>query len=134
MYRKKIIELILNKNKGVSQKMNKKSIMRISFISLFFSIITACSLINVSSSNNLSEISQKEFNNAIKSLNLSSGEKPTVLDIGNGMAVISTADFFMPIFGDSFDCGRIAAVNAISDIYAVCGKPALAIAILGWPS
>lgn len=84
MYRKKIIELILNKNKGVSQKMNKKSIMKISFISLFFSIITACSLINVSSSNNLSEISQKEFNNAIKSLNLSSGEKPTVLDVGNG--------------------------------------------------
>lgn len=56
-----------------------------------------------------------------------------VLDIGNGLAVISTTDFFMPIVDDPFDFGRIAAVNAISDIYAMGGSPALALSILGWP-
>jgi selenide,water dikinase len=56
-----------------------------------------------------------------------------VYDIGNGKAVISTTDFFMPIVDDAFDFGRIASVNAISDVYAMGGKPLLAIAILGWP-
>ena len=54
-------------------------------------------------------------------------------DIGNGMAMISTTDFFMPIVDEAFDFGRIAAANAISDVYAMGGKPLMAIAILGWP-
>ncbi len=56
-----------------------------------------------------------------------------VLDLGNGTALISTTDFFMPIVDDAFDFGRIASVNAISDVYAMGGTPVLAIAILGWP-
>lgn len=56
-----------------------------------------------------------------------------VMDLGDGTAIISTTDFFMPIVDDAFDFGRIAAVNAISDIYAMGGTPLLAIAILGWP-
>ena len=56
-----------------------------------------------------------------------------VYDLGNGTALISTTDFFMPIVDDPFDFGRIAAANAISDVYAMGGKPILAIAILGWP-
>jgi selenide,water dikinase len=56
-----------------------------------------------------------------------------VLDIGNGSALIATTDFFMPIVDDAYDFGRIAAANAISDVYAMGGKPILAIAILGWP-
>lgn len=56
-----------------------------------------------------------------------------VYDLGNGSALISTTDFFMPIVDDPFDFGRIASANAISDVYAMGGKPALAIAILGWP-
>ncbi len=56
-----------------------------------------------------------------------------VYDIGNGHALISTVDFFMPIVDDAFDFGRIAAANAISDVYAMGGKPILATAILGWP-
>ncbi|HEY1025682.1 MAG TPA: selenide, water dikinase SelD [Sphingobacteriaceae bacterium] len=56
-----------------------------------------------------------------------------VYDLGNGTALISTTDFFMPIVDDPFDFGRIASANAISDVYAMGGKPALAIAILGWP-
>ena len=56
-----------------------------------------------------------------------------VMDMGNGTALISTTDFFMPIVDDAFAFGRIAAANAISDIYAMGGRPAMAIAILGWP-
>ena len=56
-----------------------------------------------------------------------------VYDMGNGTALISTTDFFMPIVDDPFEFGRIASANAISDVYAMGGKPALAIAILGWP-
>ncbi len=63
----------------------------------------------------------------------SSKDDAAVYDIGGGRAVISTTDFFMPIVDDPFDFGRIAATNAISDIYAMGGTPTLAIAILGWP-
>lgn len=62
-----------------------------------------------------------------------SNDDAAVYDIGNGMAVISTTDFFMPIVDDAVDFGRIAAANAISDIYAMGGKPLMAVAILGWP-
>lgn len=56
-----------------------------------------------------------------------------VYDLGDGTALISTTDFFMPIVDNPFDFGRIAAANAISDIYAMGGRPILSIAILGWP-
>lgn len=56
-----------------------------------------------------------------------------VYDLGDGTAVVSTTDFFMPIVDDPEDFGRIAAVNAISDIYAMGATPLMAIAILGWP-
>lgn len=54
-------------------------------------------------------------------------------DLGDGRSVVSTTDFFMPIVDDPFEFGRIAATNAISDIYAMGGKPLMAIAIFGWP-
>ena len=56
-----------------------------------------------------------------------------VYDMGNGTAIISTTDFFLPIVDDPYTFGRIAATNAISDVYAMGGKPLMAIAILGWP-
>jgi selenide,water dikinase len=56
-----------------------------------------------------------------------------VYDLGDGTAVISTTDFFMPIVDDPEDFGYIASVNAISDIYAMGGTPMMAIAVLGWP-
>lgn len=56
-----------------------------------------------------------------------------VYDIGNGTALISTTDFFMPIVNDPYQFGRIAAANSISDVYAMGGSPILSIAILGWP-
>ena len=63
----------------------------------------------------------------------SSKDDAAVVDIGNGQGIVSTTDFFMPIVDDPFTFGRIAATNAISDIYAMGGKPIVAIAILGWP-
>ncbi len=62
-----------------------------------------------------------------------SKDDAAVYDIGNGTALISTTDFFMPIVDDPFDFGKIAAANSISDVYAMGGKPLMAIAILGWP-
>ncbi|CAM3889226.1 selenide, water dikinase SelD [Aquirufa aurantiipilula] len=62
-----------------------------------------------------------------------SRDDAAVFDWQNGEAVISTTDFFMPIVDDPFDFGKIAATNAISDIYAMGGSPLMAIAILGWP-
>jgi len=62
-----------------------------------------------------------------------SKDDAAVYDIGNGTALISTTDFFMPIVDDPYEFGRIASANAISDVYAMGGKPVLAIAILGWP-
>ncbi|MBL7849711.1 MAG: selenide, water dikinase SelD [Cyclobacteriaceae bacterium] len=56
-----------------------------------------------------------------------------VFDLGGDQCIISTTDFFMPIVDDATDFGRIASVNAISDVYAMGGKPLMAIAILGWP-
>lgn len=62
-----------------------------------------------------------------------SKDDAAVYDLGNGKALISTTDFFMPIVDDPYDFGAIASTNAISDVYAMGGVPILAIAILGWP-
>jgi selenide,water dikinase len=62
-----------------------------------------------------------------------SSDDAAVYDIGGGKAVISTTDFFTPIVDDPYDFGRIAATNALSDVYAMGGNPLMAIAILGWP-
>jgi selenide,water dikinase len=63
----------------------------------------------------------------------SSKDDAAAYDLGNGTSILSTTDFFMPIVDDPFTFGQIAATNAISDIYAMGGKPLMAIAILGWP-
>jgi len=62
-----------------------------------------------------------------------SRDDAAVYDIGDGTAIISTTDFFMPVVDDPFTFGQIAATNAISDVYAMGGKPLFAIAVLGWP-
>lgn len=62
-----------------------------------------------------------------------SNDDAAVFDLGNGEAIVSTTDFFMPIVDDPQDFGGIASVNAISDIYAMGATPMMAIAILGWP-
>ena len=63
----------------------------------------------------------------------SSKDDAAVYDLGNGSSVVSTTDFFMPIVDDPVEFGQIAATNAISDVYAMGGRPLMAIAIFGWP-
>ncbi|MCD6012986.1 MAG: selenide, water dikinase [Flavipsychrobacter sp.] len=63
----------------------------------------------------------------------STNDDAAAYDLGNGTALISTNDFFTPIVDDPYDFGRVAAANSISDVYAMGGKPIVAIAILGWP-
>ncbi|MCZ3390003.1 MAG: selenide, water dikinase SelD [Actinomycetia bacterium] len=65
---------------------------------------------------------------------LESGDDGAVVRLGTQGAVISTADFFTPVVDNPFDWGRIAAANALSDVYAMGGEPILAINLLGWPS
>ena len=63
----------------------------------------------------------------------SSKDDAAVYDLGNGTAIVSTTDFFMPIVDDAYEFGKIASANSISDVYAMGGKPLMAIAVLGWP-
>lgn len=62
-----------------------------------------------------------------------SRDDAAVYQLNDTTGIISTTDFFMPIVDDPFTFGRIAATNAISDIYAMGGHPIMAVAILGWP-
>lgn len=83
----------------------------------------------------LEEILKTDSNDYYPQLLVGNGSRDdaAVYDTGNGQAIISTTDFFMPIVDDAFDFGRIASANSISDIYAMGGKPLMAIAVLGWP-
>ncbi|MDA1268782.1 MAG: selenide, water dikinase SelD [Bacteroidetes bacterium] len=63
----------------------------------------------------------------------SSNDDAAVYQVSEDLALINTVDFFTPIVDDAFDFGRIAATNAISDVYAMGGKPLFANAILSWP-
>ena len=56
-----------------------------------------------------------------------------VWQLDDNTCIIATTDFFMPMVDDAFDFGRIAATNAISDVYAMGGQPIMALAILGMP-
>lgn len=64
---------------------------------------------------------------------LDSGDDAAVVRIDGDRAVVLTADFFTPVVDDAYDWGRIAAANALSDVYAMGGTPLLAVNLLGWP-
>jgi selenide,water dikinase len=64
---------------------------------------------------------------------IETGDDAAVYRLNDRQALVATTDFFMPIVDDPFDFGRIAAANALSDVYAMGGKPILALAILGMP-
>jgi selenide, water dikinase len=85
--------------------------------------------------NVLQEILQTNFVNTDAKVLVGNGnnDDAAVYDLGDGTALISTTDFFMPIVDDAFGFGQIASANAISDVYAMGGKPIMATAILGWP-
>ncbi|MGW1996773.1 selenide, water dikinase SelD [Embleya sp. NPDC001921] len=64
---------------------------------------------------------------------LESGDDAAVVGFGPGNALVLTADFFTPVVDDPYDWGRIAAANALSDVYAMGGRPIVAVNLLGWP-
>jgi selenide, water dikinase len=83
-----------------------------------------------------------ELEQAVRGLTGQSGDEVLVgLDDGDDAAavvvgehaILSTADFFTPVVDDAYDWGRIAAANALSDVYAMGGRPVLAVNLVGWP-
>ncbi|MEO6293684.1 MAG: selenide, water dikinase SelD, partial [Burkholderiaceae bacterium] len=64
---------------------------------------------------------------------IETADDAAVYKLNDTQALIATTDFFMPIVDNPYDFGRIAATNAISDVYAMGGKPILALALVGMP-
>ncbi|HWM00233.1 MAG TPA: selenide, water dikinase SelD [Nocardioidaceae bacterium] len=64
---------------------------------------------------------------------LDTGDDAAVVRLDGSRAVVATADFFTPVVDDAYDWGRIAAANALSDVYAMGGEPLVALNLLGWP-
>jgi selenide,water dikinase len=64
---------------------------------------------------------------------LDDGDDAAAVRINGNLAIIATADFFTPVVDDPYDWGRIAAANALSDVYAMGGRPLVAVNLLGWP-
>nr|WP_277551994.1 selenide, water dikinase SelD [Kocuria oceani] len=64
---------------------------------------------------------------------LDDGDDAAAVLVHEDLAVLSTADFFTPVVDDAYDWGRIAAANALSDVYAMGGRPVMAINLVGWP-
>ena len=64
---------------------------------------------------------------------LDDGDDAAVVRLDERTAVVSTADFFTPVVDDAYDWGRIAAANALSDVYAMGGRPLMAVNLVGWP-
>ncbi|OBI72013.1 selenide, water dikinase SelD [Mycobacterium sp. E740] len=64
---------------------------------------------------------------------LDDGDDAAAVRIDGGVALIATTDFFTPVVDDAYDWGRIAATNALSDVYAMGGRPVVAVNLLGWP-
>ncbi|MFI7700333.1 selenide, water dikinase SelD [Nonomuraea sp. NPDC049480] len=66
-------------------------------------------------------------------IGLEHGDDAAVVRVEGDRAIVSTVDFFAPVVDDPYDFGRIAAANALSDVYAVGGEPLVALNLLGWP-
>ena len=64
---------------------------------------------------------------------LDDGDDAAAVLVRDDLAVLSTADFFTPVVDDAYDWGRIAAANALSDVYAMGGRPVTAVNLVGWP-
>ena len=64
---------------------------------------------------------------------IDTADDAAVYKLNDSQALVATTDFFMPIVDDPYDFGRIAATNAISDVYAMGGRPIMALALVGMP-
>ena len=66
-------------------------------------------------------------------IGLDDGDDAAVVTVAGDTAIVCTADFFTPVVDDAYDWGRIAAANALSDVYAMGGRPVVAVNLVGWP-
>ena len=66
-------------------------------------------------------------------IGVENGDDAAVIRISADRAIVATVDFFTPVVDDAYTFGRIAAANALSDVYAVGGEPLVALNLLGWP-
>jgi len=64
---------------------------------------------------------------------IETGDDAAAVRVGEDMVLIATTDLFSPVVDDAYDWGRIAATNALSDVYAMGGRPVVALNLLGWP-
>src|SRR6266852_8546731 len=79
----------------------------------------------------LAKMPAREFKHLL--VGTETADDAAVFQINDRQAIVATTDFFMPIVDDPFDFGRIAATNALSDVYAMGGTPLFALAVVGMP-
>ena len=94
----------------------------------------ACKLSQKELAQVLTHFTQQNNSNTSQILvGLDSPDDGGVIDIGNGIRVVQTVDFFTPILDNPFDWGKVAAANALSDIYAMGGTPISSLQLISWP-
>ena len=81
----------------------------------------------------MSSFRQKNKDNKDVLIGLDSPDDGGVVHLPNGSKIVQTVDFFTPILDDPYDWGRVAATNALSDIYAMGGQPISALQLVSWP-
>ena len=81
----------------------------------------------------MSSFRQKNKDNKDVLIGLDSPDDGGVIQLPNGSKIVQTVDFFTPILDDPYDWGRVAATNALSDIYAMGGHPISALQLVSWP-
>ena len=93
----------------------------------------ACKLSQGELAQVLKQLQQNDLNNSEILVGLDNPDDGAVIDLGNNIKIVQTVDFFTPILDDPYDWGRVAATNALSDVYAMGGVPISSLQLVSWP-
>ena len=93
----------------------------------------ACKLSQGELAQVLKQLQKNNQNNSEILVGLDNPDDGAVIDLGNNLKIVQTVDFFTPILDDPYDWGRVAAANALSDIYAMGGVPISSLQLVSWP-
>ena len=93
----------------------------------------ACKLSQGELAQVLKQLQQNNHSNPEILVGLDNPDDGAVIDLGNNLKIVQTVDFFTPILDDPYDWGRVAAANALSDIYAMGGVPISSLQLVSWP-
>ena len=93
----------------------------------------ACKLSQRELAQVLKQLQQNNYNNSEILVGLDNPDDGAVIDLGNNLKIVQTVDFFTPILDNPYDWGRVAAANALSDIYAMGGVPISSLQLVSWP-